>query len=128
MRISDWSETCALPIFLELGRSGDVGAFADVDEIGAGKIGGGLGHFTTCSPPASGRGWGWAFPGTAPGSAHPPNPLPPAGGGTLFYAAICMGSRPASRVTTGSSGTWRGFRSEEHTSELQSLMRSSYAV
>src|SRR3546814_8297972 len=29
---------------------------------------------------------------------------------------------------TGTTEDWRGMRSEEHTSELQSLMRSSYAV
>src|SRR3546814_6641865 len=49
-------------------------------------------------------------------------------------AAMVKGSSPASRVRTGTSGICRGaspataFRSEEHTSELQSLMRISYAV
>src|SRR3546814_9496716 len=33
--------------------------------------------------------------------------------------------RPTSAIF---SANWRGFRSEEHTSELQSLMRISYAV
>src|SRR3546814_7925319 len=32
------------------------------------------------------------------------------------------------RSGTGGKGRGRGFRSEEHTSELQSLMRISYAV
>src|SRR3546814_6878064 len=31
-------------------------------------------------------------------------------------------------ATPGQSDTWMGSRSEEHTSELQSLMRNSYAV
>src|SRR3546814_1241926 len=38
--------------------------------------------------------------------------------GTLFYASVSRGFK---------SGTYN-FRSEEHTSELQSLMRISYAV
>src|SRR3546814_4563331 len=53
--------------------------------------------------------------------------------------AACRKSRPALRVASGSPLAaskpstvvplrFSGFRSEEHTSELQSLMRISYAV
>src|SRR3546814_8116739 len=37
-------------------------------------------------------------------------------------------ARPTGRKRTGSTRTWTDTRSEEHTSELQSLMRRSYAV
>src|SRR3546814_4212284 len=37
-------------------------------------------------------------------------------------------SAPSSMVRTARSWSWSGRRSEEHTSELQSLMRISYAV
>src|SRR3546814_8595157 len=43
-----------------------------------------------------------------------------------FLAAIAM--CPANATTTGYSTANRENRSEEHTSELQSLMRISYAV
>src|SRR3546814_13037212 len=47
--------------------------------------------------------------------------VPPSGGqGGLPYAAICFRPR--------ASGDPAPARSEEHTSELQSLMRTSYAV
>src|SRR3546814_6622886 len=52
-----------------------------------------------------------------------------AGTGVARHAAgrLC---NPHRRAATGGAGRWiaRVARSEEHTSELQSLMRSSYAV
>src|SRR3546814_3808755 len=49
------------------------------------------------------------------------------GPGTLLYAA--MSEWPEARgLGVDSSETALGYRSEEHTSELQSLMRISYAV
>src|SRR3546814_8153486 len=68
------------------------------------------------------------FPYTTLFRSSPPSRSPRSG-------AACWRSRPASGATTsrpGSSGR-RGhrrclLRSEEHTSELQSLMRISYAV
>src|SRR3546814_5943090 len=44
----------------------------------------------------------------------------------LTFASLLRGRiRPGARPTTRSAHSWR---SEEHTSELQSLMRTSYAV
>src|SRR3546814_3988437 len=45
----------------------------------------------------------------------------------VYSAAIDGGMTPASIITDGPFCVWQG-RSEEHTSELQSLMRISYAV
>src|SRR3546814_6375796 len=47
--------------------------------------------------------------------------------GTLFGLVNCAGVAPAAR-TVGKNGPHALDRSEEHTSELQSLMRISYAV
>src|SRR3546814_7384726 len=41
---------------------------------------------------------------------------------------IIGNSTPRYRYSFDLTGQWRGFRSAEHTSELQSLMRISYAV
>src|SRR3546814_7440830 len=54
-------------------------------------------------------------------------------GGNLDMGVIADAKRlPTSaalrRCSWPRSTNWRGFRSEEHTSELQSLMRISYAV
>src|SRR3546814_7777270 len=61
--------------------------------------------------------------------------LVPAMAGTVtaqtgtFLACFAIAVATASAVTAVERGTVpRGFRSEEHTSELQSLMRTSYAV
>src|SRR3546814_8797995 len=37
-------------------------------------------------------------------------------------------ARPVENITIETVGIWKDHRSEEHTSELQSLMRISYAV
>src|SRR3546814_8734827 len=48
---------------------------------------------------------------------------------TLFRSPAGPRNTPSSRsLNTSGSGGWRRNRSEEHTSELQSLMRTSYAV
>src|SRR3546814_16776707 len=51
---------------------------------------------------------------------------------TLFRSAqradVHVAHRPVGVVRQGINGADRHHRSEEHTSELQSLMRSSYAV
>src|SRR3546814_8768151 len=44
------------------------------------------------------------------------------------WHAPCVSARNALPVPVASGGLQYGFRSEEHTSELQSLMRISYAV
>src|SRR3546814_1163227 len=51
-----------------------------------------------------------------------------ASGGTAPYTfAVTAGSLPAG-LNLAADGSLTGTRSEEHTSELQSLMRNSYAV
>src|SRR3546814_10498725 len=52
--------------------------------------------------------------------------LPPCEWGRRAVAAGAVGQRPARCLHVG--GDRLAFRSEEHTSELQSLMRISYAV
>src|SRR3546814_7358254 len=54
---------------------------------------------------------------------------------TMIYVAVCNGTGPmilrlgvGSRVPIALTSMGRAYRSEEHTSELQSLMRLSYAV
>src|SRR3546814_3585819 len=47
---------------------------------------------------------------------------------SLFIRIACKHSMPGRHVLNISTGTKSGSRSEEHTSELQSLMRISYAV
>src|SRR3546814_5467571 len=49
-------------------------------------------------------------------------------GGRWRVRADVQGRRPAEAAGTGAGGVRRLERSEEHTSELQSLMRISYAV
>src|SRR3546814_4776553 len=68
------------------------------------------------APPLQGRGWGGAYPlGThrnCLGRCPTPNSSPEGEGLDVAYSAASA----------------RSSRSEEHTSELQSLMRISYAV
>src|SRR3546814_8552367 len=45
----------------------------------------------------------------------------------LAGAGVGVGAAPGAGDDFG-AGVWAGLRSEEHTSELQSLMRNSYAV
>src|SRR3546814_7161093 len=57
--------------------------------------------------------------------------LPPVDGGTLDRRPRRRAPRPAAQGLAGAQetrGRRRHLRSEEHTSELQSLMRISYAV
>src|SRR3546814_6647755 len=54
-----------------------------------------------------------AYPGSGNGAAQIPD---------------CLGQDLPDEAMRDSHGNGRGHRSEEHTSELQSLMRSSYAV
>src|SRR3546814_12895816 len=54
---------------------------------------------------------------------------PPAPFGQLAGTSLLQRSGYAGTgAETGGRGAWRARRSEEHTSELQSLMRISYAV
>src|SRR3546814_4606022 len=47
---------------------------------------------------------------------------------TIIFSALRMIMMKCTRITHINSCHHSGFRSEEHTSELQSLMRISYAV
>src|SRR3546814_1502801 len=49
-------------------------------------------------------------------------------GGNCFRDSICCNRRPSSLHSFGELHHFERPRSEEHTSELQSLMRISYAV
>src|SRR3546814_4803086 len=108
MRISDWSsDVCSS----DLGLGGRVCAF---DGAGGWRAHGALRLKT---------GWGDCSVGTLGGRIgaariHRRPPL-----------VVGRGYAPdAPRTPTDSSQTFAGARSEEHTSELQSLMRISYAV
>src|SRR3546814_3316406 len=110
LRISDWSsDVCSSDLLLELGRAGDVGALADIDEA-AGDVF--LIHDASSNGSSPESLMATDFCGTARGGS-------PA---TCFAIwAMCGGVVPQQPPTMLS-------RSEEHTSELQSLMRLSYAV
>src|SRR3546814_4118566 len=55
--------------------------------------------------------------------------LRPTQGRTLAVMQVCAGSQSFNTINTlRVLGRWMRMRSEEHTSELQSLMRISYAV
>src|SRR3546814_20186060 len=60
-----------------------------------------------------------------PGSTRTDPPFPYTSLSRLVPVSVCPASRPAPPFHERNTGN---FRSEEHTSELQSLMRSSYAV
>src|SRR3546814_1606713 len=99
MRISDWSsDVCS-------------------SDLMAASIGAALAFGNA---PAGGGGWRWACrAGAFPGAAA-----------AAIVGASCRPSKseagtPRKRRTPA---FWRRMRSEEHTSELQSLMRISYAV
>src|SRR3546814_1977848 len=47
---------------------------------------------------------------------------------TTLFRSLCGDDTTSGKVWRGGRSTVTGARSEEHTSELQSLMRSSYAV
>src|SRR3546814_9856141 len=66
--------------------------------------------------------------GSTPGSA--PTADPPRPPGRLRGTGHTSGRRSDGRCRAGPACVWRAgaTRSEEHTSELQSLMRNSYAV
>src|SRR3546814_10537454 len=121
MRISDWSsDVCSS----DLVRSGGGGLRPRPAQQG--KVAGDVAHDGVelrqsdlqrigheeylLSPPGSGKRRPLTLPQGERGIRSPP--LPPARG--------C--ARP------WRTGRWRGWRSEEHTSELQSLMRHSYDV
>src|SRR3546814_2577789 len=56
------------------------------------------------------------------GSASESSPSSPS------VSSVEESSSPSSISSSSSSSSWGGTRSEEHTSELQSLLRNSYAV
>src|SRR3546814_5848021 len=67
--------------------------------------------------------------------APSPNPLPQAGEGFCSLSRLrervgvrALSSRIFASLVCASRSTYASVRSEEHTSELQSLMRISYAV
>src|SRR3546814_8658394 len=64
----------------------------------------------------------WRDDGTAPG----PRGIVPAGCFRATFRPLWRCSKSVARASTAHPGP--GLRSEEHTSELQSLMRTSYAV
>src|SRR3546814_10794885 len=65
---------------------------------------------------------------SAPGTpAHSPPAAPPGGAGRRYAASLPTPARPP-EAHTPSTDPHQAGRSEEHTSELQSLMRNSYAV
>src|SRR3546814_1879732 len=108
MRISDWSSTCALPICEQRLIGGGFGApragdgqhgFVAIDTARVGRSGGAGGE---AEQGREEQGW---FHGNPPGSF------------LVSIVARCSAQIAAAIV-----------RSEEHTSELQSLMRISYAV
>src|SRR3546814_10234959 len=63
-------------------------------------------------------------PQFGPGAIHPAN----AGGPGVDQLTVNCFSKPATRRILRNAGLQLTRRSEEHTSELQSLMRISYAV
>src|SRR3546814_6239119 len=100
MRISDWSsDVCSSDLV-------DVEPPLEVDEI----------TMLPLDPPPPPK----KPPQTPPPNPPPKPPLPPTTIGALPPPPDISGS--------GGSGTGAGRRSEEHTSELQSLMRIAYAV
>src|SRR3546814_10054973 len=54
--------------------------------------------------------------------------LPPDGAGAAADRHVLLARQARAAGSRGVVGAGRGLRSEEHTSELQSLMRISYAV
>src|SRR3546814_6807520 len=124
MRISDWSsDVCSSDLL-----------HADADVAGAA----GRGGDDAGDQPAGSRDHrpephrrAACLPGEGGGArqAHEPvNQLRPSGGGWMGCGELC----PGGAEVIGDAGSivcgLRGGRSEEHTSELQSLMRISYAV
>src|SRR3546814_2306318 len=76
-------------------------------------------YTTRFRPPAAHR----STPSSCPASAVPTRPAPTAPGHRLGAESIAYPSRSFVLLASVSAS-----RSEEHTSELQSLMRLSYAV
>src|SRR3546814_1102867 len=120
MRISDWSsDVCS-------------------SDLGQGAV---LGHVRVAGRTnprgARGRARGW-FPGADHGTAAVQPAAPRAGRGRIRTALrrlrhghddlVAAGLRPADRQVQRRRAGRLAHRSEEHTSELQSLMRISYAV
>src|SRR3546814_4230641 len=130
MRISDWSSTCALPIYAGGGAGAVAGCKARLSPDHACPGAGGRerpGRFRS-----AGR-TGLAKPVREWQPASKPSDQP-------AYRALdqTAASDPADdggaiscrcdRASPSAAGDGSGARSEEHTSELQSLMRISYAV
>src|SRR3546814_9026400 len=97
-------------------QAGDLGEYpglvvdGDGEHMALARFGGDFHVFTP--PPAGGRGQGWSERSELL-PVQMPTPLRP-------------GSKLPSLAAPPACG--RGYRSEEHTSELQSIMRNSYAV
>src|SRR3546814_10015261 len=110
MRISDWSsDVCSS----DLCRSG------------------GSRELFAPSPAKAGEGWGGVLSGSRRTVATPSQPPPAVAGGGAKAKARGFRRSYQSPITAPSSSharRTRCARSEEHTSELQSLMRISYAV
>src|SRR3546814_9201403 len=108
MRISDWSsDVCSSDLLIESLN------------VVAGRFGQPGGWVTGISPIAN---------------PDVPTPFPPYGaqrsriGNFPLILNYTPGGTLADEITTPGQGRMKALRSEEHTSELQSLMRNSYAV
>src|SRR3546814_4353258 len=113
MRVSDWSSTCALPIYASVGFN--------VAEGGGGDDDGYYAHVNASSP------------GQLRCSLHETirghTVYPYSGSGTSTWTILEIADEdPANAGRILDAYRNRSYRSEEHTSELQSLMRISYAV
>src|SRR3546814_3816136 len=99
MRISDWIQTCALPISAAWG-SDEARGFSDIPRPAA--------H--------------------APRRAPVTRTVPPSPGPLRHFVALIFRAGSSGRSSMRRQSSPAQLRSEEHTSELQSLMRISYAV